>query len=118
MSFKRHILCREGVCFTLFRRNHGKELKGTGVTVTTLCPGATRTNFAKRAKIEDIRLFKGYVMDADKVAEIGYKALMKGKPVVVAGMLNKIMTSSVRFSPRGLVTKIGNYIMQRQSIEK
>ncbi len=92
-----------------------EELKGTGVTVTTLCPGATLTNFAKRANIEDIRLFNGLVMDAEKVAEIGYKALMKGKPVIVAGMFNKIMTSSVRFSPRGLVTKIGNYIMQRQT---
>jgi short-subunit dehydrogenase len=98
-----------------FSEGIAEELKGTGVTVTTLCPGATRTDFARRAKIEDIRLFKDYIMDAEKVAEIGYKALMKGKPVVVAGMLNKIMTSSVRFSPRGLVTKIGNYIMQRQN---
>ncbi len=90
-----------------------EELKGTGVTVTTLCPGATRTNFAKRAKIEDTRLFRGYVMDAKKVAEIGYKALIKGKPVVIAGTLNSIMANSVRFSPRGLVTKIGNYLMKK-----
>ncbi len=64
-----------------FSEGIAEELSGTGVTVTALCPGATRTNFAKRANIEDIRLFRGFVMDARTVAEIGYKALMRGKRV-------------------------------------
>jgi short-subunit dehydrogenase len=89
-----------------------EELKGTGVTVTVLCPGATKTNFAKRAHIEDIKLFKGKLSDAGKVASIGYQALMRDKSVVVAGLSNKLMAESVRFFPRKLVTKVGMRIMK------
>lgn len=91
----------------------GEELKGTGVTVTTLCPGATKTNFAKRANIEDIKLFTGKLLEPSKVAEIGYKALMKSKSVVITGIYNKILAESIRFIPRKIVTKIGMRMMKR-----
>ncbi|MHC1682262.1 MAG: SDR family NAD(P)-dependent oxidoreductase [Clostridiaceae bacterium] len=90
-----------------------EELKGTGVTVTALCPGATKTNFAKRANIEDIKLFKGNTLNADKVAEIGYNALMKGRPLVVTGLYNKVLASSVRFIPRSMVVKVGMNMMKK-----
>ncbi|MDP4143423.1 MAG: SDR family oxidoreductase [Bacillota bacterium] len=91
----------------------GAELKGTGVTVTALCPGATKTNFAKRANIEDIKLFRGRLLDPNRVAEIGYEALIKGESVVVTGLYNKLVAESVRFMPRKLVTKIGMNVMGR-----
>jgi hypothetical protein len=97
-----------------FSEGIAEELKGTGVTITVLCPGPTRTNFARRANIEDIRLFRGFVMDAGLVAEIGYRALMKGKRVAVAGFLNKVGAFSVRFSPRGLATRMAYYLMSRK----
>ena len=90
----------------------GEELEGTGVTITTLCPGATRTNFAKRAKIEGIKLFRGNLLEPSKVAEIGYKALMKGKSVVITGISNKLVAQSIRFMPRSMVIKIGMNIMR------
>ena len=90
-----------------------EELKGSGVTITTLCPGATRTNFAKRAGIEEIKLFKGKVLAPDKVAEIGYRALMQGKAVVTTGISNKLMVEAVRFMPRKLVTKVGMRMMMK-----
>lgn len=90
----------------------GEELNGTGVTVTTLCPGATRTNFAKRAQIENIKLFRGKLLEPSKVAEIGYKALMKGKSVVITGIVNKLIAQSVRFIPRSMVIKIGMNMMR------
>lgn len=90
----------------------GEEMKGTGVTVTALCPGATRTNFAKRAKIENTKLFRGKVSEPSKVAEMGYKGLMKGKSVVVTGVSNKLITQSVRIIPRNMVTKIGMNMMR------
>ena len=100
--------------FTLyFSEAMGEELKGTGVTITTLCPGATRTNFAKRAKIEDIKLFRGKLLEPSKVAEIGYKALMKGKSVIITGLSNKILAQSVRFIPRSMVIKMGMHIMKK-----
>lgn len=55
-----------------FSEGIAEELKGTGVTVTTLCPGATKINFAKRADIENTKLFKGKLLKADEVAKIWY----------------------------------------------
>lgn len=89
----------------------GEELKGTGVTITTLCPGATRTNFAKRAKIENTKLFRGKLLESSKVAEMGYKALMRGKSVVITGIANKLVAQSVRVIPRNMVVKIGMNMM-------
>ena len=91
----------------------GEELKGTGVSITTLCPGATKTNFAKRAKIEDIKLFKGKLLEASKVAKIGYKALMNGKSVVMTGLSDKFVAQSIKFIPRSMVTKIGMNMMKK-----
>jgi len=83
------------------------ELKGTGVTVTALCPGPTETGFQKRAAMEESRLVSGKkIMDAATVAKIGYNGLKKGKAVVIPGFRNQIMTLSVRFTPRKMVTNI------------
>jgi len=83
------------------------ELEGTGVTVTVLCPGSTASAFHERTGMADSKLLKGKkMMDAQTVAEIGFRALMKGKTIVIPGLLNKILAKSVRFVPRNLVTKI------------
>ena len=83
------------------------ELKGTGVTVTALCPGATETGFKTAAALDKSGLFKGNAIAGSKdVAEFGYKAMMKGKTVVVHGLMNAFMTQSVRFAPRNVVTAI------------
>lgn len=84
-----------------------EELRGTGVTVTTLCPGATATGFAKRANLESSQLFTSpLVMDAAEVAEIGYNATMLGKTVAVAGLMNWLVAFSVRFAPRSWIPRI------------
>jgi short-subunit dehydrogenase len=65
-----------------------QELKNTGVTVTVLCPGSTRTEFFSRA---GMRMAGGLVaMDAPEVALAGYRGLMKGKRVVIPGIANKV----------------------------
>ena len=83
-----------------------EELIGTGVTCTALCPGATETDFAKRAKTANTKLFLRGTMDAKSVAEEGYKGLMSGKPLVITGTRNKLITFSERFAPRSMVRKI------------
>jgi hypothetical protein len=83
------------------------ELEGTGVTVTTLCPGPTATDFFERAQLQNSGLVKGRkIMDAKTVAETGYRALMAGKTIVIPGIGNKLLAQSIRFSPRSMVTKI------------
>lgn len=84
-----------------------EELRGTGVTVTTLCPGPTATNFAKRANVEGSPLFASRpVMGAAEVADIGYRATMLGKTVAVAGLMNWLTALSVRFAPRAWIPRI------------
>jgi uncharacterized protein len=89
------------------------ELKDTGVTVTTLCPGATATEFARGARIEDAPLFSGsvHVMSAEDVAHLGYEGLKAGRRVVIAGMMNTLMAMSARVAPHSLSMAIGEYLM-------
>jgi short-subunit dehydrogenase len=82
------------------------ELRGTGVTATVSCPGATATEFALVAGNENSKLFKMGAMTAAEVAADGYRAMMAGSPMVVHGLKNKFSAWSVRLSPRALVTAI------------
>ncbi|MHB8075483.1 SDR family NAD(P)-dependent oxidoreductase [Desulfosporosinus fructosivorans] len=94
-----------------FSEGISKDLEGTGISVTTLCPGATQTEFAEKAKLLNTRLFNSSVMSAEKVAKIGYRALFKEKRVEVAGMINKLLVFSIRFTPRWLVLELGKILM-------
>jgi hypothetical protein len=77
------------------------ELKGTGVTVTCLCPGATQSGFMAAAALEDSGLFKNRKLPSSaEVALFGYKAMMKGKMTVIHGIMNYLMANSIRFAPR------------------
>lgn len=91
------------------------ELNGTGLTVTCLCPGATTTEFHKRAHASEMRMLRMGSMDARTVAEDGYRALMAGKPVVISGFKNWLVAQSVRFAPRRLVTAIARKTQESKS---
>ena len=83
------------------------ETKGTGVTVTALCPGPTQTGFQSRADMEKSRLFQyTRVMNAATVARAGYDGLMRGKTVVIPGISNQMQTFLIRFVPRNQVTQL------------
>ncbi len=87
------------------------ELKGTGVTVTCLCPGPTSTGFQKRASVENTKLLKAQsVMSAEAVAKKGYMAMMKGKAVMIPGLMNKLSIQSTRFAPRFVTTAITKWL--------
>ncbi len=88
------------------------ELKGTGITVTALCPGPTKTNFFKAAGNEDSKLVKGKKIPAsEEVAIYGYEAMKKEKTVAIHGLKNKVFASSVGFAPRNLATKISRKVI-------
>jgi short-subunit dehydrogenase len=89
------------------------ELQGTGVTVTTLCPGPTASGFQDAARMHESRLVKGKRMPtAAQVAAFGYKALHKGRVVVVHGWLNRFMVASVRFVPRSISRRIAYQVIR------
>lgn len=93
----------------------GEELRGSGVTVTVLCPGPTRTEFEAAAGITSgTRLFRlPWVADARSVARAGYAGLMRGKRIVVPGLMNKVMTQAVRVAPRAALVRLARSFQDR-----
>lgn len=90
-----------------------QELKGTGVTVTTLCPGATETNFADKAAIDKTLLFKYFVMQPEKVANIGYASMLKGKRTVTAGAYNKMLVAFSKLLPIKILNPIAAMMIKK-----
>jgi short-subunit dehydrogenase len=88
------------------------EVRGTGVTVTCLCPGPTATEFQERARMTGVRLARYGAMDASTVAEDGYRALISGKPVAISGFRNWLVAQSVRFAPRRLVAAVARKLQE------
>ena len=82
------------------------ELKGTGVTITTLCPGSTKTELARKAGIENTLLFRYFVMEPSFVADVGYKSLMKGKAATIVGLYNKATILFSKIMPAGFVNRL------------
>jgi short-subunit dehydrogenase len=83
------------------------ELRGSGVTVTALCPGPTETGFAAAADMESSRLFNvAKPMRSEKVARYGIRAMERGKRVAIPGVANRLMVQSLRISPRRVVTTV------------
>ena len=90
------------------------ELRGSGITVTCFCPGATHTGFAKRAGNDNSRLFKQLgAMSAEKVALDGYRAVMEGRTLAISGAHNWVVAQSTRFAPRKLVTAMSRWVSEK-----
>jgi short-subunit dehydrogenase len=84
-----------------------QEVKKHGVIVSVLCPGPTKTEFQKRAKIAESKLFKTpRSMTSMDVAKAGYKGLMKGKLIVVPGFSNKVIRVAAKMVPRGMLARV------------
>ncbi|ELC8466811.1 SDR family NAD(P)-dependent oxidoreductase [Clostridium perfringens] len=90
-----------------------EEVKDKGINVVTLCPGATKTNFSKRAGKGDLDV----AMSAKEVAECGYKALMNNKAICIPGIMNKVLVFLSKVSPTTLNAKIVKKI-QNKAISK
>jgi short-subunit dehydrogenase len=84
-----------------------EELRGRGVTVTSLMPGPTDTEFFERADMTDTKIGSGEKDDPADVARDGYEALMAGKErVVSASMKTKVQGRAGRFVPDSLKAKM------------
>jgi uncharacterized protein len=84
------------------------------VTVTTVCPGATETDFSRVAGTENVGLHRSAMsslMSSAEVARIGYQGTKLGRRVVITGFMNRIMASASRISPHAVVLPIANSLM-------
>lgn len=82
-----------------------EELKGTGVTVTALCPGPTATGFEAAADMGSNSTMFRHADDAATVAKRGCEAMMKGKAVSLQGAITKRLAFAVRLVPRSVARK-------------
>jgi len=81
------------------------ETRGSGVTVTALCPGPTATGFSAAAGVGGTRLFASSVMTAAEVARQGFQAMMAGKSEWIAGARNRWMMRGARLAPRSMLAE-------------
>jgi uncharacterized protein len=79
-----------------------QELKGSGVTVNVLCPGATATNFFEIAGTPPNALQSARMMSAEAVAKIGVAGMMRGERVTVAGLANRLLAFFATHTPHFL----------------
>jgi short-subunit dehydrogenase len=89
------------------------ELRGTGVTVTTLCPGATATDFfdVAGATPRFMARRRGHMAAVDRVARIGYAALAAGRPVAIVGATNRLSSLAARYAPHWLTLPVTRRLM-------
>ena len=90
------------------------ELKGTGVTVTALCPGPTKTSFQKVVSDNASENKISFNMACpSKVAQYGYSAMKKGRTVAIPGVINKFLSTIHRFVSREMATRIVRNIQEK-----
>jgi short-subunit dehydrogenase len=90
-----------------------EEVLQSGVHVTALCPGFTRTEFHMRGKIDTSRLPSFLWMDAAAVAKAGLDGLDANRAVVVPGAANKVLAGATHLGPRNVV-RMGSAIVTRR----
>lgn len=91
-----------------------RELKGSGVSCTVLCPGVTATEFFNAAgQGSKYTLYQRLVMmRSAEVARIGIDAALRGKPSVLPGFVNKLQVFGLRISPRWFATFMAYHAMR------
>ncbi|MFC6101463.1 SDR family NAD(P)-dependent oxidoreductase [Olivibacter domesticus] len=81
------------------------EVKGSGVTITSLLPGATDTDFFNKAEMQASKIVQeGEMADPAEVAKDGYDALMAGKDMVISGFKNKMQVAMGNITPDSAIT--------------
>jgi hypothetical protein len=84
-----------------------EEARGTGVTVSALCPGPTASEFGEISGLEDRLLFRiARPMPAKDVADIGWRGFLAGRRVVVTGWQNKVTAAGTKFVPRRVLLPV------------
>ena len=98
-----------------FSRAIRRELRGSGVTVTTLCPGPTSTGFEETAKAQRTLLFRwSRPMAARDVARAGFEGMQQGRAVVVPGLLNKLLAVSAGLGPAAIALEVNRILLAQR----
>lgn len=91
-----------------------EELKSQGVSVCTLCPGPTKTNFQIKGNLTRSKFFELASMDSHQVALIGLRGLMNDKAVIIPGIRNKLSSLGMKLLPSVLSTRLATKILSQE----
>ena len=93
------------------------ECRGTGVTVSAVCPGPTRTGFARAAGLSPRAPAGGApAMSSPEVARLAFGQTMAGRPVIVTGLRNKVAVFIGRYFPRSFTAQLVRRIQMRRIV--
>ena len=87
-----------------------EELRGSGIRVTALCPGPTRTEFFQAAGYKGGSALEKMAMASAPVVAAGLAGLDRNDAVVIPGAVNKIGAQGHRFLPRTLLRKLAKMV--------
>lgn len=91
------------------------ELAPAGVTVTALCPGATRTGFFAAGGFQGATGIQRLPMPAaEDVARAGWRAMRRGRRLAVPGLMNRAIVQGLRLVPRRLAAAIAAVLLRRR----
>lgn len=91
---------------TVLSESLSADLKGSGVKVSALCPGFTRTEFHKRARMKMKGLPSFMWLNADKLVAQSWKDAQANKPVSIPGWQYKLLMAIISITPRGLIRRV------------
>lgn len=98
---------------TSFTQAVHEELKGTGVSVTALCPGFTRTEFQVRANAPASDVPGFLWQEAPEVARAGIEGLAKNRAIVIPGTTNKVLGNLSAVTPHAITRRVGAMVLKR-----
>jgi len=98
-----------------FSRGLARELAGTGVSVTSLSPGITRSSFEERAGASGTNLYR-FVPQATAaaVARAGYRAMMRGRRSAIPGWATKLLAFAGELPPRAIALSVNRWLLTRR----
>ncbi len=88
------------------------ELEDSGVSITALCPGPTKTEFFDRARMQGSRLKDLVMADSDRCARNGLDAMFRGQVLIVDGLLNQVSVLSTKLLPRSMTRRVAAHLNQ------
>jgi uncharacterized protein len=98
---------------TSFTEAVHEELRGTGVSVTVLCPGFTHTEFQERANVPAGSVPGFMWQEAPEVARAGLDGVAKNRAVVIPGTTNKVMGNLSAITPHAITRRLGGAVLKR-----